>query len=924
MHATPTTNPASGVLFKATWLCGAILFSLGLGPQAIAASPGDEVIEEVVVTGSYIKRTSQQDSASPLTNVDRQSIDDTGILTSQEIFRWLPSNTGSENQADALTQGDTPGTSNVNLRGLGLGSTLVLLNGRRQTVSSATADRGDSFVDLNSLVPMIMIDNIEILKDGAAAIYGSDAVAGVVNYKTRDEFEGFEIRANYQATSDSDDHQDSEISALWGTGGEATRFVFALKHFDRQELELKDRDLDTKTTSSFGNPGSFLPLAASPTITSAVPGVFNADPACDSATGSFTGPADPDTGQTLCFFDFGPSFSLVPDEKRNQAFATVDHSVNDRLNFHGEFGWAKNEIGGGYSPSFPILSFPRVAADHPGNPFDVPVVARFRAIGDGLGSAGGNRVNNFANHETTRIVLGIDGDLGSTNWDYELAYTFSESTLASSANDQSKSRLELALAGFGGFNCNPLTGTAGVGDCLYFNPFGTALSASAGDPEYNSSEVIEFINSRNTSRIDSDLVTWDLIVSGDIFETRAGTAGLAVGLQRREESRDADLSDDANRGDLVFLLGDPDSSVYREVDAIFAELFMPLVDADFGTLEAQLALRYEDYDTGFDSTDPKIGLLYRSQDGNVSARFTYSSSFRAPTIFQQFVTDTSLSATRDPLTGSRVFLGETASPNSALEAEEADTFNVGVTIQPIDNLSISVDYWNVEFENRISQESGQDLITAESAALTAANCGPTQLTTARCAPLTNSQIIRDEATGTPLRIFVNRFNASSAETDGFDLSASYRWDKNYSMFSLINDTTFVSSFDLQATAGGATIRGAGKRNENNTLASSIPEIRSNTVLGWNSGPHNANLILRYIDDYEDTADTIDDWWVFYVQYSFAMEILADQQATITVGALNLTDEEPPAVSGDTNEFGYDTKVHDPRGRMLYTRLVYNF
>ena len=116
----------------------------------------------------------------------------------------------------------------------------------------------------------------------------------------------------------------------------------------------------------------------------------------------------------------------------------------------------------------------------------MPVEARFRAIGDGLGSAGGNRVDNFANHETTRIVLGIDGNLGSTNWDYELAYTFSESTLANSLNDQSKSRLELALAGFGGFNCNPLTGTAGVGDCLYFNPFGTALSASAGDPEYNS------------------------------------------------------------------------------------------------------------------------------------------------------------------------------------------------------------------------------------------------------------------------------------------------------------------------------------------------------------------------------------------------------------------------------------------------------
>lgn len=899
------------------------LVALGVCTCSIHAAAQEQIVEEVVVTGSYIKRMSQLDTASPLTNVDRASIDDSGIITSQEIFRWLPSNTGSENQADSLTQGGTTGTSNVNLRGLGLGSTLVLLNNRRQTVSSSQANRGDTFVDLNSLVPMIMVENIEILKDGAAAIYGSDAVAGVVNYKTRDNFEGFEVRANYQATTESDNHADTEISALWGAQGDRTSVVIALKHFDRESLELLDRDLPTKTTSSFGQPGSFLLLAPSPTIPTAVPGVFNADPACGSATGSTLVNSNPATGETLCFFDFGPSFTLAPNEKRNQAYAVVDHSLSELIDLRAEFGWVKNEATAGFSPSFPILSFPLVGAAHPGNPWGVPGVMRFRAIGDGLGEPGSGRVVNFADHETRRMVLNLNGQIGESSWEYDLAYVYSDTSYSRSANDQAKSRLDLALAGLGGFGCNPLTGTPGAGNCLYYNPFGTALSAGPGNPAYNAPEVLEYINSRNTARTDSDLVTWDFVVTGELFELPAGAVGVAVGYQRREESREEDLSDDANRGDLVFLLGDPDSDVERAIDAVFAELFVPVFDNDAGSLEAQLAVRYEDYDTGFDSTDPKVGLLYRSANEFVSGRFTYGSSFRAPTIFQQFVTDTSLNATLDPLTGSLVFLGETASPNDALVPEEADTFNVGVTLQPLDNLSISVDYWNVEYKERLSQQSGQGLIVAEAAGLAAAGCGPTDLLLPACAALTNPQIVRDLATGTPLRIFVDRFNASSAETDGFDINLSYTWDTGIGSFALINDTTIVSSFNLRATDTADKIEGAGRRNEDNTLASSIPEIRSNTMLAWNRDGHSANVLLRFIDEYEDTNDTVDSWWVLDLQYSYAFQLFQDHEAVITLGALNVTNEGPPEVSGATNEFGYDTKVHDPRGRMIYARLVYN-
>jgi len=889
------------------------------GTQLVYADEG--VIEEIIVTGSYIKKKSQGDSASPITNIDRASIDDTGIVTTQELFRWIPSNTGSENQADALTQGGTPGTANVNLRGLGLGSTLVLINNRRQTVSSATANGGDTFTDINSLVPTIMLENIEILKDGAAAIYGSDAVAGVVNFKTRDTFEGMEFRANYQATTQSDDLSDSEFSILWGGGNDQTHIVAALSYFDREGLFLGERDLPTQTESTFGNPGSYLLLGPSPTIPTAVPGVFNADPACGTATGSRVVPTG--GGSSLCFFEFGPSFSLVPDEKRVQAYAVVNHSVSDYINFRSEFGWSKNEIAGGFSPSFPLLAFPVIGADHPGNPFGVTVAGRFRAIGDGFGEPGENRVVNTADHDTKKISLNLSGLLGSSGkWDYDIAYTFSENTFSTTGNDQAGSRLFLALQGFGGFNCDPLTGAAGVGSCGYYNPFGSALTASPGDATFNSLEMLEYINSQNASRTETDLVTWDAVVTGDLFEMGGGTAGIAIGIQRREESRKADLSDDANRSDLVFLIGDADSSADREIDAFFVEMFLPVFDNDAGSLEAQLAIRYEDYDTGFDSTDPKIGLLYRTPEEKVSLRFTYGTSFRAPTLFQQFVTSTALNPTQDPLTGSLVFLGQTASANPDLAPEEADTFNLGITINPIDNLVISLDYYNVQYENRIVSQSGQALIVAEAAALAAAGCGPAMLQTPACAPLTNPQILRDPGTGTPLRIFVDRFNAASAETDGFDIEASYSWETDIGSFAILNNTTIVNSFDIQVDAGGPTIDGAGRRNEDSILASSIPEIRSNTMFAWNRDNMGANIIMRYIDEYEDTADSIDAWWVFDAQFNYSFNFFDDQEATVTLGALNLTDEEPPGVAGNTNEFGYDPKVHDPRGRLWYVRLVY--
>src|SRR5688572_827858 len=164
----------------------------------VAPAAAQDQIEEVIVTGSYIRRPSQFDSPSPLVNVTSDDLAATGANDIGRVLEDLTINTGSQNNPDAFTQNFTTGTSNINLRGLGVSSTLLLINGRRQTQSAVTTDRGENFVDTSSLPPMIAFERIEILKDGATALYGSEAVAGVANFITRGDFVGFDLELGLQ------------------------------------------------------------------------------------------------------------------------------------------------------------------------------------------------------------------------------------------------------------------------------------------------------------------------------------------------------------------------------------------------------------------------------------------------------------------------------------------------------------------------------------------------------------------------------------------------------------------------------------------------------------------------------------------------------------------------------------------------------
>ena len=236
------TNPTAkkikkiqaGHSFKHTLLATAIApLTLSLSPLALS-----QQMEEVLITGSYI-RSSPSDAASPVDVIDNQYIARSGAFTVSELTAKLSVNSGSENQADSFTAGETQGTSNVNLRGLGLSSTLVLINGKRQTIAATRANDGSVFVD-TSTIPVAALERIEILKEGAASAYGSDAVAGVVNFILRKDFDGFEVSGGYQETA-NDSQDTTEASFLWGFGNDKTRVNIAGAILRQDPLNASDR-----------------------------------------------------------------------------------------------------------------------------------------------------------------------------------------------------------------------------------------------------------------------------------------------------------------------------------------------------------------------------------------------------------------------------------------------------------------------------------------------------------------------------------------------------------------------------------------------------------------------------------------------------------------------------------------------------------
>lgn len=858
----------------------------------------DSDVELIMVTGSFVRRSENFESPSPLAVIDSVAIDAIGAKNIGDITQTLTINTGSENTPDAFTQNATAGTSNINLRGLGVASTLILLNNKRQVVNAQPNNGGVNFVDTSSLVPMIAIGRMEIVKDGASALYGSDAVAGVVNFITKQNYEGAQVSVDFQDGAHGD-NKEYVIQGLWGTADEDGSVMAAISYTNRSPMFTSDRRLSRTQddTSSLGNPGSFF-IGPNPFIDPTGCAEFGGFPTLLAPSGTVPG-----LEVGFCGFDFGDTYSFVPDETRVNAYFKGTRQLTDDIEWITEVSFARNRAERGGSPTFPILTFPTVPADHPSNVFAQDVSFFGRAIGNG---GEGDPANTES--DTMRFMTMLRGELDDGFW--EVSYTAARNDYLFTVNDTLAQEFQNALRGFGGQGCDPISGTAGEGACEYFNPFATSFTSLP-----NSQNVIDSFTARQQIDSESNLEVFEGFVSTELFDMDGGSAAIALGAQYRYQDLTQDYDALSNQDRFSFVIGNADIYGEQDVYALFAELALPVSE----DLDIQLALRYEDYGgTTGDTIDPKLAFSYRATE-DFSLRGSISTSFRAPSIFQRDGGATSLNQMVDPLTGSAAFAAARASGNEELVPEESTAYNVGFSFEPVNDWSIELDYWSFDFTDLIIQESFQAILNAE--------------------PQNPDRVVRagDPLNGPLLQVNVTYVNASSLETSGLDFVTNYKMETDVGTFTPSISATYILAYDLVDPQAG-NIDGAGLRNFN-SIGVSTPELRVNFGLNWKNDNHSANLFVRYIDEYSDDQNCadgstfsaactegfkgVDSHVTIDAQYNLDLGAIleTENKYVLTIGGTNITDEDPPQVF--TNS-GFDSKVHDPRGRQIYARFAMEF
>ena len=861
---------------------------------AVVAQDNKETVEEVVVTGSYLKG-SATDGASPVSIIGRDTIEDLGATTTADIIRNLSVDSGSENNPDSFTAGSTQGTSNVNLRGLGLSSTLVLVDGRRQTIAAGTSNDGAVFVDTN-MIPTIATERVEVLKEGAASIYGSDAVAGVVNFILRRDFDGVEFNLSQQNT-DMGNQTDDYMGVIAGKQMGNTNLVLAYSQLDRSPLAGTElAEYSELAVSGLGNSFLILPGGASPfTTVNSGPyaGTYNIyesipDANCVANKGVLlpqAAPAPGLSGGTRCGFYYGDRFNLVNTEEHSSVYLSSKTSFDNGVNF--EFDYMATDIDvldNPQSPSYPALSYlgkpimPGVA----GSPFSYPILWLGRALGSAYESPNAPRQNT-----NERISFGLNGTLSSGH-DWDIHFTDSEQVHSYFQPDTSTSRFNAAINGVGG-----VSGTE------TWNLF---------DSSANSSSLISHISSGEERTTVADLMVLDFLVSGT---TKRGV-DFATGLQMKKEGYSV-VRNDASKAvfgpdgsitqqsDLIFLGGGLENKNSRNSTALFVEASKDMSDK----LQVIGALRYESL-TAESTFNPKVSMRYQMND-NLVLRGSYSTSFREASLSQLSTSLVSLQGLQDfnpdgSAKGSTAFIRVAVAHNPDLIPETSKNTNFGAVWTPNDQTSLSVDYWDIAYEDVITIENAQGKIVANPS---------------------DPDIKR--LNGVLEGVTTQYLNAENVDASGLDIEGSYNFDTAWGEASVGFETARMMSYEIPNGRGGMKDV-VGFFNHDN-FARSMPETKSVISAKLSNGDHNFAAFIRMISEYETTRaldalatsrgfnQDVDSFTTLDLRYSYDMEV-SNYNVKLSAGINNATDESAPIVY-DAANFSYDPKHHDPRGQMVY-------
>ena len=900
---------------------------MGAAPAfAQEQSQASQGVEEVVVTGSYLERPA--DRPQPVSVIDTTDINLEQRSSTAEIMRDIPQIVDTN-----WTAGFLAPTNSIDLRGLGARATLVLLNGKRQTIDGI----GGGAVDVNNLVPSIMIQRVEMLTDGASALYGSDAVAGVVNFLTRDNFEGEELKAETQWVA-SQGLPAHTVGGIFGSqsddGGIVAGFEYATSDsFNTTDRYSEDR-LRIGLQSSFANPGSFSPSTGGPPI---------ADPLCGSdqiGGGLAAGYINPGVAQ--CQLQLSLGRGIIPETERLTALTRITHDFGPAVTSHVELGFARARTKHDYGYGVPILfPLPIVPGRNPG----VAAAGFDTSIDYGVWTRAASPafedpIPMKTRQDTVRVAADLSGPI-STNWDWTLSATYSENDTRTEDSDTIRSRYNEAVQGYGGPNCaysytDPTEAAngfphAGAGSCLYWNPFASRMLAQPGDPTYNDPSLQQWFAAGRVTDGNARLTTFQALVTGELGELAGGTTGLAVGVQHRAQTFGIAYDDISHDGGFAFntqVLSDFAGELGS--DSLFAELDLYPTQ----TLEIQLAARHERYDR-FDSTDPKIGFLWTPTE-KVFFRATAGTSFREPGARQAFGVGPG-NVSRLPIGGEIIQANGISVGNPNLEPETSKNWTVGFTYDVTDNFTVDMTYWSVQFDNLIVQEDADVVLRNDIAdgylndpriqTFPNANTEVCEVT-GRWDPAKAADgsyvnpLPPGCATAFDIQLFrMGYVNQDYQKTNGVDFNFTYSFAAGSNEYALGLNGTWTPTYDL--TSEGTLYDGAGSYNFTN-FGSSNADLRANLRFSWTHGNHFARATYRHIsalgnDDLELRPRTESKPFdVLDLVYRYG---LPNGTSDVSVAVLNALDAEDPIIDNSLNT---SSGLFDARGRMYRVGLNWGF
>jgi iron complex outermembrane recepter protein len=925
---------------------------------------GTRKLSTVTVTGSFIQGTPE-DAALPVDVLTAGDLKLEGQPSITELIRNLGPSSGVDGQTNQFSSNGLEGTSNINLRGLGPARTLVLINGHRQTYHPySIGEQAQLFVDTNN-IPTAAIGRIEVLKDGAAALYGSDAIAGVVNFITNRDLDGFEVGGSFSSFDGTDG--DYDLSASYGLQGQNFSWVTSVGYNKRSEVLLSEKDWAVLPYaqnpvggwSGLSNPGYYVPLGITATGLGPIQGATN-DSGCEAVGGLVV--------SGTCRFQFTNYDNLVEEEERYQIFSEYNRNLSNGAELHFELLYAHTDVPSWKtSPSYPPQSltnqfvpasapgYQQYIADNPGAFPASAVGALFvgRTFGWGGFPGTGGAQEGYRTSETWRGSGSYVGDFDN-GVHYDAALSYSSTEAERLTNDTYIVGLTSALRGFGvctdpntGFD--PATGTvpyapgytgsliAGGGSCEYYNPFSNGIIQSgvtgAPNPNYvpgleNSVTLADWMTDGSVTIAKTDLLVFDGVLSGQSnVQAAGGAVGWAAGVQVRRESYKVDPSDltdltvtpgPGGTGPYSFLAGTTPADEDQSIFAVFGELQVPLYD----NLNMQFAVRYEDYGGDIGSTfDPKVAAKWDVTD-NFALRGSAQTSFKGPTLNQLGGVGTTLQF----ISQASAFKAVDTFGNPALKPESAFSFNLG-GIYEVNNFFASLDYYNFDFSDPVIVEEQSNIVNAAVAAINAGDFDNPILTR-----ITFNDPAAVPAANQISRVRTNITNGPDIQTSGLDLRLQQNWTmSNNAELSVGADGTYIIEYKVDPYfVEGLPIGGGdyvGQFNRSN-FTRSMPQWKANLFANYALGDHNFRVVMRHIDSYKDersaaarggVGEKIDSQTTFDLFYNLQSEMLGGFDFGLSV--VNVTDEDPPFAAFDVN---YDPYTHNPFGRTFKISLTKRF